>query len=57
MAVFTLGICMCERVGEDLGHGTGCVTFSSMASRHFCRNLYVFTLMCEMALHVHLGGE
>ena len=21
--VFTLGICMCEGVGEDLGHGIG----------------------------------
>ena len=23
MTIFTLGICMCEGVGEDLGHGTG----------------------------------
>ena len=23
MTVFTLGICICEGVGEDSGHGTG----------------------------------
>ena len=43
MTVFTLGICMCEGVGEGSGHGTGKVTFSSMACRHLSRNVYVFT--------------
>ena len=43
MKVFTLGICMCEGVGEILGHGTGSVTFSSMTCRHLSRNVYVFT--------------
>ena len=43
MKVFTLGICMCEGVGEDLGHGTWLVTFSSMECRHLSMNVYVFT--------------
>ena len=43
MTVFTLGICMCDGVGEGLEHGTGKVTFSSMACRHLSRNVYVFT--------------
>ena len=43
MTIFTLGICMCEGVGEDSGHGTGCVTFSSMTCKHLSRNVYVFT--------------
>ena len=43
MTIFTLGICMCEGVGEDSGHGIECVTLSSMAYRHLSRNVYVFT--------------
>ena len=43
MTVFTLGICICEGVDDDLGHGTRLVTFSSMACRHLSRNVYVFT--------------
>ena len=43
MTIFTLGICMCEGVDEDSGHGTGSVTFSSMVGRHLSRNVYVFT--------------
>ena len=43
MTVFILGICVCEGVGEDSGHGTGRVTFSSLGCRHLSRNVYVFT--------------
>ena len=40
---FTLGICMCEGVGEDPGHGIGWVIFSSMTCIHLSRNVHVFT--------------
>ena len=43
MEVFTLGICMCDGVGEDSGHGTWRVTFLSMTCRHLSKNVYVFT--------------